>query len=125
MPRSRKAPTWKVNFPEVVVNGRIVSIRRHRFIGIGDGSECDKFDPGRPGTHKTDLSGSPVGQVDDPVADERAAIVDTDSDISAVVKVAYIDNGIERQGLVGGRYSVHVVCFAVGGLAAMKRVPIP
>jgi len=109
----------------IVVNGRIASVRRHRFVGIGDGSECDEFDTGRPWTHKTDLSGSPVGQVDDPVADEWAAVVDTDSNISAVVKVAYVDNGIKRQGLVGCRYPVHVVGFAVGGLAAVKRVPIP
>ncbi len=94
------------------------------------GSRCGSAEPGararrRDHTHfdrrrarqqHVELGRGGVGQVDDAIADERAAVVDAHHHLAAVAQVGDFGVGGNRQRLVRRRHGVHVV-----GLAQRRR----
>ena len=64
-------------------------------------------------------------QVKYAVAVEGAAVVDADDDFATVGEVGYFYFGAERQFFVCCGQFVHVVGFAVSGLASMEGVAVP
>ena len=73
------------------------------------------FDRRGAGQQHVELGGGGVGQVDDAIADERAAIVDAHDDLAAVAQVGDLGVAGDGQRLVRGRHGVHVVALAQRG----------
>lgn len=70
------------------------------------------LDARRPGSGDVERARRGVGQVDQPLADERSAIVNLDDDALAVAEVRDLDPSRKRQRRVGGGHRVHIVPFA-------------
>ena len=89
------------------------------------GSQRLHFDQRRAVPDHVELRGRGVGEVDEAVGDEGAAIVDAHDDAAAVAEVGDARIARKRQRLVGGGHPVHVVGLAAGGVAAVERRAVP
>ncbi len=74
---------------------------------------------------QVELPGRRVGQVDDAVVQERAAVVHAQHDGLARLRTGNADIGGNRQRRVGGGHAEHVVGLAAGGFLAMELAAIP
>ena len=79
---------------------------------------------GARGQH-VELGRGGVGQVDDAVADERAAVVDAHDHLAAIAQVGDLGVARDRQGLVRGGHRVHVVRLAERGGRGMESGAVP
>ena len=66
----------------------------------------------------------PTGNIDDPTADERTAIVDAQADRHSVGQVGYTNFRAERESPVRGRERLAVIGFAVGRQVAVQTIVI-
>src|SRR6185312_6425009 len=83
------------------------------------------FDEGGAGAQHAELGGGGVGEVDEPVRYEGAAVVDLHDHALAVLQVGDPRVAGDRHHLVGGGHGVHVVGLAVRGAAAMELHAVP
>jgi len=108
----------------VVIDGDVC-----RGIGAGGrgfgGAQGHYFDPCGARTYDAELFGGGVGEIDDTAPNEGAAVVDTQVNAAVVLYIGDPYKGAQGQGLVCGGHAVHVVNFAVGGLATMEFPAVP
>jgi hypothetical protein len=91
-------------------------------VGARDDFETDVSGAG---SDHCDGLGGGEGEVNNAIGDERAAIVDADGSLPAVIEVGDAHDGVEGQGAVGCGHVVHFVDFAVGGAAALEGKTVP
>src|SRR6267378_4412433 len=72
-----------------------------------------------------DFAGRGLGEVDDAIVHERAAVRDAHGSGLAVVEIRDANHGFKRQRAMSGGEFVHVVDFTVRSAAAMEWVAIP
>ena len=75
--------------------------------------------------HIAQLAGRHVGQIDQPAAQEGAAVVDAHHHRPAVVEASHAHIAGQRQRGVRGRHAIHVVGFADGGFLAVEALAVP
>jgi len=83
------------------------------------------FDSRRAVAHHAELERRGVREVDEPIVDERSAVVDLHDDALAVVEVRDLDPGRDRQRFVRRRHRVHVVGLAARGREPVEVPPVP
>lgn len=71
------------------------------------------------------MLGGGFGNIDDAVAVERAAVVDTDDDAFAVLHIGHACVAGNREGFVCGGEGVHIVTLAAGSFTAVELVAVP
>ena len=89
------------------------------------GDDLLNFDVGRTLVDETQLLGGGAGNIDDAVAVERAAVVDTDDDAFAVLHIGHACVAGNREGFVGGGEGIHIVTLAAGSFTAVELVAVP
>src|ERR1700722_6786498 len=72
-----------------------------------------------------EFGGGRVREVDDSIADEGTAIVDSNHDAAAVLQIRDAHVGGQRQRLVGGRHAVHIIGFAGRGFFLVEARAVP
>ena len=87
--------------------------------------DAANLDHGRAIAQHVELCGGRVGQVDDSIADEGAAIVDPHHDAAAVLQIRDPHVGGQRQRLMSGGHAVHVVGLAGRGPHLVEAGAIP
>lgn len=65
------------------------------------------------------------GEVDDPLGEENATVVDADYDGLAGVEIDDADQSTEGQAAVRGRHVIHIEGLAAGGLMAVEDGAVP
>src|SRR5690606_16348262 len=117
--------------------------RRHRRVGgVGAANQRDRWPLGRRrlrlvGLYCLDLDhggavgehaepgGGGVREIDQPVVQERSAVVHAYDRAAAVLEVAHAHVRGQRQGPVRGGHRVHVVGLAARGAPPVKLLPVP
>ena len=91
---------------------------------IGRREHFDLHECGAVADH-VELGGRRIGQIDDAVGDERAAIVDAHDHAAAVGEIGDARVAGQRQRLVRGGHREHVIRFAGRGAQAVKLRAVP
>ena len=102
----RKIAVGKVHRYQVLLSVRFLH-------AAGRGRQDHDFHRRRSGAHHAQFLGGPVGQVDNAIFHEGAAVVDAHIQLLVVAQIVHPHHGAEGQGFVGGRNAVHVVYFAI------------
>ena len=66
-----------------------------------------------------------AGEIEDAVADERAAVDDADLHVAAIIQIGDAQDASERQRAVRGHQRIHVENFAVGSAASVEWNSVP
>jgi hypothetical protein len=94
--------------------------------GCGGGNREDvEADARHSRSDESDSAGGGVRNIDDAVFDERPAVGNADIDRFVVAEIHHAHPGTERQRAMRGSETFHVVDFAIGGGAAVIRMPVP
>jgi hypothetical protein len=83
------------------------------------------FDPSGAARDESELPGRLVGQIDDPITAERAAIVDPDVHGPSAPEVGDPHDRAERQRAVRGGQRMHVEALTARRALPVVRLPIP
>ncbi len=115
----RRVGRHQLNGPCLMAGDDLGSVSRWR-----DFHQLDP-DPGRAGPQDPQLVRRAVGEIQDAVTVERAAVIDPDYDSLAILQIGDFQIGRQRQVLVCGRDIFLVIEFAIGGVETMKAGSIP
>ena len=94
--------------------------------GCGGGDREDvEADARHSRSDESDGAGGGVRNIDDAVLDEGPAVGNADIHRFVVGEIHHAHPGTERQRAMRGGEAFHIVDFAVGGGAAVIRMPVP
>jgi hypothetical protein len=66
-----------------------------------------------------------IRKIQQPITDKRAPVIDSNNQRAAIFQIGNVDITRQWQALVGGRYSILIIHFAIGSQTAMKAGAIP